>query len=221
MQLSPPIRLALLAWFGSEVTLGTCTVKPSTLAKKSCFATRSQRNQRLKKLSSPIPEKIMETITDLFPKFWSPKTENLVMYGILFAFIVYVWWVEHKDIHCPTLTATKAECDSQGGMPFSHTRPEPDDSSQVLLDKLYKASGAEQSSIKWRKSLTLSTAIVLGLFLLVITPGTLPRWPTMYLSILVGFVILMGSYIYYSYHVFGVAEEWMRQSIDQLRSKCT
>jgi hypothetical protein len=55
---------------------------------------------------------------------------------------------------------------------------------------------------------------------LVITPGSYPNWKQMVLSIMVGYVVLLASYMYYSYHVFGAAEKWMYDSLRMVEEKC-
>jgi hypothetical protein len=154
---------------------------------------------------------------------------DVVMYILLFAALLYFWYIERKDTHCPTLTASEAECKSEGGMCFSHTRPLPTDSCDTLYQKLHKAVGAEQASVKWRRAFVLSTLIALVVWGLIVIPfgggkgtvyGILPDWKLMYLSVMIGYVILLGSFMYYSYHVFGVAETWMRDTIAQLQKQC-
>jgi hypothetical protein len=145
---------------------------------------------------------------------------NVVMYGVIFIATAFFWKLENTDVRCPSFTSTEEECDKGGGMSFSHTRPEPGDSCVTLLRKLYKAAGAEQASVKWRRSFILSVVVMTVMWLLVGTPGSFPDWKIFYLSVLIGYAVLLGSYMYYSYHVFGVAETWMKETIDILRTKC-
>lgn len=152
------------------------------------------------------------------------KYLDLFMFGLMAVAVCRVWWLEHKDIHCPTFESDEATCKSEGGMAFSHTRPKEGDSCQTLINKIYKAAGAEQASVKWRKALLLSAAIMTVMWLTVgcfYKPGAsgLPSWQIFYLSVLVGYAILLGSYLYYSYHVFGIAETWMREAIKELEAK--
>lgn len=149
------------------------------------------------------------------------------MFGLFAAGVCYAWWLEHKDIHCPNFNSDDKVCAEEGGMSFSHTKPNGNDTCQDLLWKIHKAAGAEQASVKWRKALVLSTAIMAVMWLTVgsffkdnINSKTgLPSWQIFYLCVLIGFAILLGSYMYYSYHVFGVAEQWMRESIGELEKK--
>jgi hypothetical protein len=146
-------------------------------------------------------------------------TENFIMYVVLGLFTIFVWYVETKDIKCPTFSSSQDECENGGGMAFSYTKPAADDSCQKLIEKIYKGAGAEQASIKWRRSFTLSVSIMVVMWVLVGSPGRLPDWKTLYLSVLISYVIIFGSFNYYSYHVFGKAESWMKDSIKELEKK--
>lgn len=151
------------------------------------------------------------------------------MYAILAIFILLFSRIENKDIHCPTLTSTQKECDEGGGMAFSHTKPNEGDTCKTLINKIYKAAGAEQASVKWRKAIGLSFAIMIVMWVLVGCMGErtcftfggfhLPDWRTFYVSVLIGFTILLGSYLYYSFHVYGVAEAWIKEAIQELEAK--
>ena len=157
--------------------------------------------------------------------FFGIKYMDLIMLGLFAAGVCYVWWLEHKDIHCPDFNSDDKVCAEFGGMAFSYTKPNENDSCKELLWKIHKAAGAEQASVKWRKALILSTAIMAVMWVTVGSIGDinaktgLPSWQTFYLCVLVGYAILLGSYMYYSYHVFGVAEKWMRDSIEALEKK--
>ena len=146
-------------------------------------------------------------------------TLGVVMYALIFAAAIYMWKVEHIDVHCPNFNSTAEQCESEGGMAFSGSRPSDTDDCQTLIRKIRKGAGAEQRSIKWRRSFLLSVAIMLIASLLVLTPGRLPDWKTFYLSVLISFAVIFGSYVYYSYHVYGLAEQWMDKSLDELEQK--
>src|SRR5258706_13237132 len=98
---------------------------------------------------------------------------NMIMYGLLILGASFVWYIEKKDIECPTLTSTAVECRDEGGMSFSYTKPKGTDTCQELIKKIEKAAGAEQSSIKWRRSLILSVFVMIVMWILVGTPGKL------------------------------------------------
>jgi hypothetical protein len=154
-------------------------------------------------------------------KSWLPYIPYVAS-GLIVGYILYI---EKKDVQCPTLSSSGDECKDGGGMSFSYTKPNPTDSCQTLLDKIRKAAGAEPASIKWRRALILSFSIVTVTSILVgpyslFTIGGPNGWKPFYLSIMIGFVILLGNYIYYSYHIYGKAETWLKDSLDILQQKC-
>lgn len=153
------------------------------------------------------------------PFGWYSTTQNVIAYVIIAVLLIKVWMTEHKDIHCPNFTASESECQQQGGAAFAGTQPNDTDSCNALLNKISKAAGTEPATIKWRRSLLLAAGIMLATWFLVITPGRLPDYKIMVFSILLAYVVLFGSFNYYSYHVFGVAEQWIKSSVDELRAK--
>jgi hypothetical protein len=153
------------------------------------------------------------------------KEEHLtyIAYIILIGGVLFAWRTEHRDIHCPDLNSSdQKECDEGGGMSFAWSKPSPNDTCKQLIEKIYKASGAEVNSVKWRKALILSVTIM-GLMWLIVgynkTERGLPDWRTLYMSIAIGFIVLIGSYLYYSCHVFGIADTWIKESIKELERK--
>lgn len=141
------------------------------------------------------------------------------MYLILAAVTIFVFRVENKDIKCPTPDSNEQECKNGGGMSFSYTKPLSSDTCQQLISKIEKGAGAEQASIKWRRSLIMAVTTMVTMWFLVGTPGGLPDWKILYLSVLIAYVILFGNYNYYSYHVFGMAETWAKDAINELERK--
>lgn len=148
------------------------------------------------------------------------RTVDIVMYILLFVGVGYVWSVEHKDSQCPSLNSNKDECEQGGGMSFSHTQPQPGDSCATLLQKIYKGAGAEYEAVKWRKALLLSTLSMVLVWIMVGKgQDILPDWKTMYMSIAIVFGVILGSYMYYSYHVYGKSTAWIRRSTQILSEK--
>lgn len=150
----------------------------------------------------------------------TPEFENAVVYCILIIIVLLFLRVEWKDIYCPNLNSTEEECKKGGGMAYSYTKPEKSDTCEVLLNKIDKAAGAEQASIKWRRALIIAFVCTTLIFLCVITPGRLPYWPTFLICLIIIFTVVLFGYSYYSYHVFGVAEKWIKDSVAELKEKC-
>jgi hypothetical protein len=146
-----------------------------------------------------------------------PSKFDYLTYAAVATGVAVAWLTEHRDIHCPTFSSPSEECKEHGGMSFSYTKPKPGDSAQTLLDKISKAAGAETNAIKWRKSLLLSIAIIAVIWAL-----ALGRWPKsreLIIAILASFVVVSGFNVYYSYHIYGTAETWIKDSVAQLKTK--
>lgn len=154
------------------------------------------------------------------PLFQHLDLYNITFYFLFIVLLIFLIWIERKDVACPTLTSTKKECEMYGGMSFSYTRPNDNDSCDTLFKKIWKASGAEQSSIKWRRCFILSSIIVFLVYFFVATPGTIPDYKTFFLSFVIVFALLMMCFIYYSYHVYAIPEYWIKDSIKLLSKKC-
>lgn len=150
--------------------------------------------------------------------------QNTIVYVLLLTAFIFIFRTEMTDVHCPKLKgSTPKDCEEQGGMSYSGTRPNDTDSCKTLIEKIYKGAGAEQASIKWRRALLLAMVVVL---LICVFLGSklgnfnfLPDWRTYCMGVLIAFVIILGSFMYYSFHVFGVAESWMKGSIKELEKK--
>lgn len=144
----------------------------------------------------------------------------ILAYVLLFGFTIFILKVENTDVHCPNFNSSPQECEAQGGMSFAGTKPNPGDTCEELISKIRKGSKAESESIKWRKSLIISVGIMAIIFPLLVTPGSFPDWKIFYLSCMIGFVVLTGVFDYYSYHVFGISEKWVGESLDLLEKNC-
>jgi hypothetical protein len=152
-------------------------------------------------------------------KLWEASYGNLAMYTVLIILAIVVWRIEAKDNKCPTPSSTPQECEDGGGMSFSFTKPLDSDTCQDLIRKIFKGAGAEQASIKWRRSFVISVVVMIAMWLLVGSPGGLPDWKVLYLSVVISYVILFATYNYYSYHVYGMAETWMKDALQKLQQK--
>lgn len=150
------------------------------------------------------------------------------MYFVIFLFAIHVFRIEYIDVRCPQLDSDWKTCETEGGMCFAHTQPNESDTCDQLLDKLNRASGAEQCTIKWRRSFFLSVAIMSIMWLIVGciqshndggSGFTLPSWGIFYVSVAVSYIILLNTFNYYSYHIFGKAEEWMKKGISMLKQR--
>jgi hypothetical protein len=132
---------------------------------------------------------------------------TIIFYICLFAFTGYILSVERKDVHCPTFTSDEKDCDKNGGMAWSYTSPSEDGT-------------VEGRTIKWRKTFVLSVCISAMLYFILITPLTFPTWNIFLLSILIIYVVLYMVTEYYTYHIYGQAENNVKYGIEIIKKKC-
>lgn len=142
---------------------------------------------------------------------------NVVMYVLVLALCIYAIFMEKQDVSCPYPNASKEECELQGGMSFGGPHPSEDDSCDELLKKIDKAAGYEVNSVKWRRNFLSSVAITFVGTL--IMNGSLPNWHIFYLYLIISFIILTAITLWYTYHVYRVAEGKIFDATDILRNK--
>lgn len=151
-------------------------------------------------------------------KLWSVNT---LMYILLLVMLFVVHRVEQNDWECSNAYEWWEKCVPDEGMPYRGSTPNKSDSADTLLNKINIAAGVEDKSIKWRRSFIMAVICSFLIFVLVITPGTLPVWYTFYLTVF----LLSGSWYFhfanYSYHKFKPAEQNIYDSTSLLREKCS
>lgn len=141
------------------------------------------------------------------------------MYAAIIALAVFAAWLDRQDWECPDIFISRDKCEPGIGMPIRDTKPKNNDTYKEILDKVKRASEAERQNIKWRKSVYLSVGICFALFVLIITPGTLPEWTTFYTSVITSFAMLYMHFNWYSYHRYSFAEKHIKENIDKIYSK--
>lgn len=158
-----------------------------------------------------------------FLKMIKEEYIKYVAYIILIGGVLFAWRTEHRDINCPDLNnSTKEECEEGGGMSFAWSKPKVTDTCEQLLEKIHKAAGAEVNTVKWRKALVISAAIMCIMWVLVGVNKNyqgFPDWRMLYLSICISFIILLSSYLYYSCHFSEKPQNWIRESLKMLKAK--
>jgi len=147
------------------------------------------------------------------------RTLSLLMYALLLGLFVYVAWIERQDWECPSLHSSLSECDGNG-MPHRNSKPQPGDTCDKLLYRIERAAGVERRSIKWRRAFLIAAVSSLALWILLLTPGTLPKWTKFYLSIAIIFVIVRAQFAWYSYHRFKAPEEHIYEAVKRIRTEC-
>lgn len=141
---------------------------------------------------------------------------DILMYLVLLGLVLYVGWIERQDWECPDLHSLWKECDGNG-MPHRNSKPSPKDSCEKLLQRIENAAGAERKSIKWRRAFVIASAAALFLWILLLTPGYLPKWTQFYLSVVIIFVVVRSQFAWYSYHRFKIPEEHIYEAVNRLR----
>lgn len=148
-------------------------------------------------------------------------TLNVLMYILIFGLTVYVSLAEGKEWKCYDPYNVFSKCEKADGMPYRGSKPNPSDDCSTLLKKINIAAGASSKSIIWRRSLVLSVIIAFVAFILVITPGSLPSWTKFYLVTLIGIVFIYYSLNYYDYHKYNTPREYITESTEMIKKKCT
>ena len=143
-----------------------------------------------------------------------------------------------EDNNCEVLHDEKT-CNGTG-MSWAGSVPYKEDEIFTLLEKIKKASNAETHSIKWRRSLILSTLLVYTVvcpnfvfgfsgsndrgyekedFGICIGNFCLPDWRGVYILIAIFFLILYFTYDYYSYHIYSKPRENIRTGVEYIKNK--
>ena len=132
---------------------------------------------------------------------------------------MFIFYIEKGDWNCPNPLSPRKDCNGVGAV-FWNTKPYPEDSTKELIRKINKAAVAEGSSVKWRRAFILAAITVFVIFILIITPGYLPKWPKFYVSVLSAFAILYVQFYYYSYHIYKTGEDNILEATDYLTNNC-
>jgi hypothetical protein len=145
---------------------------------------------------------------------------NIALLLVPIIFSLYILRVERRDIKCEVLD-DDSTCNGDG-MSWSGARPKDNDTVVELLERIKRASNAETHSIKWRRSLILSIALVyiicvLNLFME--NQDGLPEWQNVYILVALFFLVLYFTYDYYSYHVYSIPRKHIRDSVHLLKQR--
>ena len=127
---------------------------------------------------------------------------DVIMYIVLLLLLLLVFLVEKRDWRCINSYDLWSECQVGEAMPYRGSTPKPEDTCSELLDKINIASDAENNSIKWRRAFILAAVICIVIFGLVVSPGRIPVYTDLYISVIIATFILYFNFNYYSYHHF-------------------
>jgi len=153
----------------------------------------------------------------VFSKKWFNL--NTLMYIIILLGLLLVHRIEQNDWHCHNAYQFWERCRPAEGMPYRGSTPAEQDTTSVLLDKIDNAAGAEDKSIKWRRSFIMAVICSFMIFGLVVTPGSLPMWYTFYLTVFIITGMWYFHFSNYSYHKFKSAEHNVNKATEILRQR--
>ena len=139
------------------------------------------------------------------------------MYVLLIIGFLVIFRIEQREWCCSNPYEIFEECKKDDAMSFRGSKPNESDDVTTLLDKIEIASNGEVKHIKWRRAFIMACIICIVIYALVITPGELPQWTTMYTIILLTFVIIYFHLNSYSHHKF--SKEYISDSIKLLKQK--
>lgn len=151
------------------------------------------------------------------------KVIDCVAYVLIALLALLASWLDRQDWECPDLYSERSECRPGIGMPIRDTEPSPTDTVCDSLKRIKKAAQAERQNVKWRQAMYMAIGLSFLIFLLVATPGSLPEWPTFYISVAVIFAFIYTHMNWYSYHRYSYAEQNINGNIDKVANlnRCT
>ena len=158
--------------------------------------------------------------TNTFDKY---SGNNIIDYLSYFLSLIFLWIAyraEWKDLHCGSVHDSIDKCkDFGGGMAYAGSEPSNNDSVEVLLSKIEKASYTEELTVKWRRCYILSFFITLFIWLAVIYPivNRLPRFYEYFLLLFINTMIIYYSFSFYSFHHYEAPAQYIRKSVELIR----
>lgn len=158
--------------------------------------------------------------------FWTFVNVLMLLVPIFFA--LFLLRIERKDIKCEVLDDVNT-CHGDG-MSWAGSRPSENDSVSTLLNKIKKAANAETHSIKWRRAFLLAVVMVYIFVVLNLAFGekeecnfftSIPDCRNVFILISIFFIVLYFTYDYYSYHIYSIPREHIRNSVKYIGKKLT
>ena len=145
---------------------------------------------------------------------------DLILYLALFSLLILLALpTEKKDLMCPQgpHTTDPNLCREGNGKSYFGSHPLPNDSSQVLLEKIEIAAKASKKDVIWRRCYIFSLLISLLFFLIVI--GRFPAGKDLFLSTVISVCVLYFAIVYYRHHHYAHIEKNILDSVTLLRGK--
>ncbi len=144
---------------------------------------------------------------------------GIVMYALIIGLACYLFLAETADWFCDDLRGmTTVACRGEG-MPYRGSTPDEKDDVPTLLNRIKAGASAERNSIKWRRAAMYSVFIMLAVWALVMSPGSLPPWHQFYMTVIIGFAFLYFGFNFFSYHYNSIPEENIKKALKMLKTK--
>lgn len=141
---------------------------------------------------------------------------------VLIVVLIVVNVLERRDMKCSDATNSAwSEC-TDNYQAWVHSKPSPEDSTSVLLDKIDNAAGSEHNTVKWRRSMTAAIVSTLfGQMLMTACYGFKGLyWKNILIQVVVTFLVVYMVYDYYSFHVYDIPlRENIPNGLKLLRSR--
>jgi hypothetical protein len=142
------------------------------------------------------------------------------MYTGLAALAVLLFYVERRAIQgCDNIYDPNTLCRYPQPKIDVITEPLETDSVDVLSSKITKIALFERESVKWRRCLFLAIIISFALFLLIVTPGSLPAWNILYATTCTIFFSYYCYCSWQSHHIYNVPAKNAILAVTMLKSK--
>jgi cation transport ATPase len=135
-------------------------------------------------------------------------SKDVIMYILLVLFGIFIFQAENRELKgCEVYTIFNSECDPSKSIFNFGMIPKAVDSTKEIKDKMMKAATIDTRVVKWRLTMVLAIIISFLTYLLIMTPGSLPPWNQLYITVLLCFTAI---YMYFSFMSFHGSKDSIR-----------
>lgn len=139
-----------------------------------------------------------------------------IIYIFIIVFIIVIFLKERNELGCENILHNKV-CNNQLATSVIGTKPNLDDTDDILLNKIRFASNYTSRFVTWRRNMILTFAIVMGLWCIVFK-----RLPSTW-ELVTSMIIIMGclgfSENFYKFHLADIVDKNILDSTDILRKR--
>ena len=142
----------------------------------------------------------------------------IIPYIVIIYLLYYAITFERLDLFCPGCsTFDRTKCGDGKGKYYNGGLGKNTDTVSKLLDKIQLSSECDVNTVKWRRSLILS---IIGIFLVyIIVLRRIPQGDEFFLSVLLMFIVIYGSFSYYQFHYNRYPTYNINKNLELIRSK--